>query len=314
MPADYGELVGTGVGLGVVHVLSGPDHLSALATLSVDGRCKAFWHGIRWGIGHSLGLIFVAVVFISLQDDGGFDLDAFSSVAEIFVGVFMILLGLLGLRRARRERARNEGDADGRFTALVEDQAASAVVDGSRSIALPAQLEMVARPAQVLVADDVVAPPPADAVSARVRETEDGTSGGAKGGVSPTRDQSHSHVHGCPSCCSIEDPRAQRCMALLIGLVHGVAGPGGILGVLPAVQLADWGQSSCYLGAFCVTSILVMGCFAAFYGEATARAADRYPQHGLKYALAVFSAVFSLTIGILWLVLSATGQLGAVFG
>ena len=312
MPADYGDLVGTGVGLGVVHVLSGPDHLSALATLSVDGRCKAFWHGIRWGLGHSLGLILVAIIFISLQDDGGFDLDKFSSVAEIFVGAFMVLLGLLGLRRARMDKARKVANRDGHFVALVEDDAGT--------VPRPAQLELVVRPAQVLGADDV-APPLAnqvEAISVRERDKENSASGDTNSGVTPTSHRPtshrHTHRHGCFACCTIDNPRAQRCMALLIGLVHGVAGPGGILGVLPAVQLADWGQSSCYLGAFCITSIFVMGCFAAFYGELTARIAERYPQHGLKYALAVFSAVFSLTIGVLWLVLSATGQLSAVFG
>ena len=34
------ELVGTGLLLGTVHVLSGPDHLSALLTLSGDRACR----------------------------------------------------------------------------------------------------------------------------------------------------------------------------------------------------------------------------------------------------------------------------------
>ena len=35
--------------MGAVHVLTGPDHMSALATLSANGGCGSFKYGIRWG-------------------------------------------------------------------------------------------------------------------------------------------------------------------------------------------------------------------------------------------------------------------------
>jgi hypothetical protein len=38
-----------------------------------------------------------------------------------------------------------------------------------------------------------------------------------------------------------------------------VAGPGGVLAVLPAVQLNDYRQALVYLAFFCVTSALTMG-------------------------------------------------------
>ena len=43
-----------------------------------------------------------------------------------------------------------------------------------------------------------------------------------------------------------------------IGLVHGVAGPSGILAVLPAVVLADAGKSAAYLVAFFAASATAM--------------------------------------------------------
>ena len=72
-------------------------------------------------------------------------------------------------------------------------------------------------------------------------------------------------------------------MALGIGIVHGIAGPGGILGVLPAVELHDAVLSTAYLSSFCLTSILAMGIFAAVYGEITARIGDtdRYDLCGM---------------------------------
>jgi hypothetical protein len=43
-----------------------------------------------------------------------------------------------------------------------------------------------------------------------------------------------------------------------IGILHGVAGPGAILGVLPAVEMQSWRASTCYLG------IYIKGCVFDF--------------------------------------------------
>ena len=68
-PRSYSSLIGTGTLLGTVHVLSGPDHLSALMTLSVGGSWRAFALGARWGCGHSLGLVIMTVVFFTFDVD-----------------------------------------------------------------------------------------------------------------------------------------------------------------------------------------------------------------------------------------------------
>jgi len=54
-------LIGVGATLGIVHVLTGADHMSALAQLSVGSRVKGFWLGVRWGLGHSAGLLIMYV-------------------------------------------------------------------------------------------------------------------------------------------------------------------------------------------------------------------------------------------------------------
>jgi len=46
-----------GGSLGIVHVLTGPDHVAALTQISCGTRLKGFWLGVRWGFGHSLGLL-----------------------------------------------------------------------------------------------------------------------------------------------------------------------------------------------------------------------------------------------------------------
>ena len=58
--------------------------------------------GIRWGMGHSAGLVIVALLFIVLK--GEFNIRAISHYLNVFVGVFMIMLGVHGMFIAVRER------------------------------------------------------------------------------------------------------------------------------------------------------------------------------------------------------------------
>ena len=50
------QIAAMGGVMGLGHVLS-PDHLSALATLSAGGGVEAFRLGVRWGLGHSIGMV-----------------------------------------------------------------------------------------------------------------------------------------------------------------------------------------------------------------------------------------------------------------
>ena len=46
--------LGAGLAMGMIHAVTGPDHMSALITIAVNQRCAAVWLGFRWGVGHSL--------------------------------------------------------------------------------------------------------------------------------------------------------------------------------------------------------------------------------------------------------------------
>jgi hypothetical protein len=58
----YSGLIGFGIMMGIVHVLSGLDHMSALAQLSSGSGLQGFFLGCRWGFGHSVGLCIMYVV------------------------------------------------------------------------------------------------------------------------------------------------------------------------------------------------------------------------------------------------------------
>ena len=88
-------LLEAGLSMGLLHVIAGPDHLSALATLSVGSSWTAVWMGVRWGLGHSSGLLVVAVVFVAAKGD--IDLRSIGRYFDIVVGIFMICVGIYGL-------------------------------------------------------------------------------------------------------------------------------------------------------------------------------------------------------------------------
>ena len=92
----------TGAGAGIAHVYLGVDHLAALVPISHGRRQRAFWLGVRWGVGHSLGVILVAAAFLGVRELAGaeLDVDRIGAFSERIVGVMLIALGLYGLRAA----------------------------------------------------------------------------------------------------------------------------------------------------------------------------------------------------------------------
>lgn len=87
---------------GLLHVFAGPDHLAALAPLSLQARKRAWAVGLRWGIGHSSGVLVIAAIAFGLRQV--LPLEELSGWGERLVGATMIVLGLWGLRSLFRER------------------------------------------------------------------------------------------------------------------------------------------------------------------------------------------------------------------
>ena len=136
-----------------------------------------------------------------------------------------------------------------------------------------------------------------------------------------------------------EEDKSRGRWSLSIGLVHGIAGPSGILAVLPAVVLADAGKSTAYLVAFFVASTAAMGAFAGLFGYVTDLAVrrqmdgngdtdslggHRFDSHEVRVTRASDAAtrvamglnlgagVLAVCVGTLWLTLSGLGLLGSL--
>ena len=90
-----------GLTAGLIHVLSGPDHLAAVAPLA-GGRRRAWHAGFLWGLGHSGGVLAVGLLTLALR--GALPIDALSSWSERIVGVTPI--GQQQAAAPQRRRAR----------------------------------------------------------------------------------------------------------------------------------------------------------------------------------------------------------------
>ncbi|MGZ5516480.1 MAG: High-affinity nickel transporter [Limisphaerales bacterium] len=97
----------TGFIAGLIHVLSGPDHLAAIAPLAAKAPTRAWGNGIRWGTGHASGVLFVGVLSLCLR--GLLPIDLISSWSERLVGVMLIGIALWGFRAALRIHAHEHG-------------------------------------------------------------------------------------------------------------------------------------------------------------------------------------------------------------
>jgi hypothetical protein len=87
---------------GFVHVLSGPDHLAAVAPLAASRPRGSGRAGALWGAGHASGVALVAVAALALRDV--LPIERLAAFSERLVGVVLIGIGLWGLRLALGSR------------------------------------------------------------------------------------------------------------------------------------------------------------------------------------------------------------------
>ena len=91
-----------GFAAGAGHVLAGPDHLGAVGPLAARSPQNAWKSGLRWGLGHTAGVLIVGVLFLALREV--LPIDLISGWSERLVGVVLIAIGAWGLRTALGRR------------------------------------------------------------------------------------------------------------------------------------------------------------------------------------------------------------------
>jgi threonine/homoserine/homoserine lactone efflux protein len=89
-----------GLGAGLLHVWSGPDHLAAVAPLVTRSHQEGWRIGLRWGLGHSAGVALVGLAALGLRE--ALPIEAISGWSDRLVGAMLIGIGVWGFRQAAR--------------------------------------------------------------------------------------------------------------------------------------------------------------------------------------------------------------------
>jgi hypothetical protein len=213
--------IAAGGAAGAVHVISGPDHLAALAPMSVHSPRKAARTGASWGLGHGLGVVVLGG--LGQLAKGYIDIHQVSSVSELMVGFLLIGIGLWALHRTRSMQVHTHNHSH----------------DGN----------------------------------------------------------SHHHIH-------IHSKDAQHSghshAAFWVGTLHGAAGGGHLLGVLPSLALPPV-QAAAYLTTYLFSAVAAMTGFSLFLGRLTSKSSPATLRRVLQA-----TAAASVLIGVAWIGIGLT--------
>lgn len=99
---DWLALLGIALFLGMRHSLD-PDHVVAVSTLVSEERrlWPAAWLGFIWGIGHLIPIALVGLPLLIFHLELA---PRFEEIADVGVGILLVLLGLVTLWRVVKER------------------------------------------------------------------------------------------------------------------------------------------------------------------------------------------------------------------
>jgi hypothetical protein len=277
-------------------------------------------------VGHSTGLLLVGGIFIlkdylqsrgNTSNEGNDPIDIPDSVGHFFeslVGLFMIALGVYGLRTAFRKQR----ECLGRMLLDSTENDEIIYETEHRIMAEPEEDEEVVSHESRYRDNDF----PGQAGDSSVKTSSFYDYGVLENNQNPLEVDLHHHDHNHNHLWTTTDEAttdgivqwtrhlSTTTLALLAGIVHGLAGPGGVLGIVPAVQLHNWKLAVCYLGSFCISSTLTMGLFACTYGTVSSFLGNK---NNWEFQIQCFSAALSLAVGVTWLVLLSLGKLDDVF-
>jgi len=86
----------TGLIAGFIHVVSGADHLIAMAPSSITEPKQAMRNSYSWSLGHSSGVVILAVLAIFIKDIAS--INKISHVAEFLVGISLLVVGVYAIK------------------------------------------------------------------------------------------------------------------------------------------------------------------------------------------------------------------------
>ena len=220
-PALVGALAG------LMHVVSGPDHLVAVAPLAIRKPALGLRVGTAWGLGHATGV--VALGLLGVVARSFINIDRISNWSEVLVGGVLIGIGVWALWQSRK-----------------------VVLHRHPHVHAPSHVDPSNRPHE------------------------------------------HLHIHVANESHTEIAHRHHKRSAYGIGILHGAAGTGHLLGVVPALALPPR-QGLAYLFSYAVAAVAAMAGFGGLMGTIGHRLSPRLLCNFMRLL-----GVVAVGIGVYW--------------
>ncbi len=220
-PALVGALAG------LMHVVSGPDHLVAVAPLAIRKPALGLRVGTAWGLGHATGVIVLGLLGVAARSF--INIDRISDWSEVLVGGVLIGIGVWAVWQSRKMVLHRHSHVHGHDHTDSSNHA-----------------------------------------------------------------HEHLHVHAAREPHTEVAHHHHQRSAYGVGILHGAAGTGHLLGVVPALALAPR-QGLVYLLSYGVAAVVAMAGFGGLMGTVGHRLSPVL----LRNSMRVLGAV-AVGIGVYW--------------
>jgi ABC-type nickel/cobalt efflux system permease component RcnA len=216
----------TGFIASMAHVVTGPDHLAAVTPLAIDSRKKSWIIGFSWGLGHTMGMLLIGLLFILFKEF--LPIEAISKHSDTVIGFLLIGIGSWAILRIYiRHRHGNLPHAHFHTTPFLYPH----IHKHSHGI----------RP----VFDHM--------------HHHSGHDHNHLQNQNHKHENDHDHVH-------LGKVKQNAFTAFGIGIIHGFAGFSHLFALLPSLALPTVWASVIYITAFATGTILTMVIFAFILG------------------------------------------------
>ena len=287
---------------GCLHTLTGPDHLAALAPLTVGpSRAQNALMGALWGCGHNTGQMLFGLAFVLLKDRLPIDMEIIGQWGQGIVGGTLVIIGIMGWWEARAmargERSHSHSHSHGLPFGIGKDMfgdghthSHSHSHDDGDAVA---NLRFAHAHAESGVSNERNADNSALDVDVDAE----------------ARSESSEASSASPVDSLEEEARMRKkdgsflSWTYITGTIHGLQ-PDALLLLLPAFALPRL-QAVAFLGTFFVGTVVAMGTYTACLGAGTS-ALQKHNPKAVSLVSGISSAV-AVAIGVAFI-------LGAVFG
>jgi hypothetical protein len=287
----------TGFIASVAHVATGPDHLAAVTPLAIDSRKKSWIIGLLWGVGHTLGMLLIGLLFMLFKEL--LPIGAISKHSDTVIG--FLLIGIGGWALLRMYLTHSHGyKPHGHFHTRPylyahihkHDHPAPPLVDHH-----PHQEHLHLHDHDYSHHTHQQGDDHHHRQDHERDQQHEGDGSSANQGIviqhGHLADSGHGHTHSATV-------KQNGFSALLIGIIHGFAGFSHLFALLPSLALPTMMASVVYVFAFAAGTILTMIIFAFILGLVAFRSEVKQKQVFLKW-FSISGAVLAIAIGILWI-------------